>query len=125
MQIRNSILALLAAIPLAVTAAIPANAAELIMFEQAGCSWCARWNAEIGPAYPKTEEGQIAPLRRVDIHKKLPDDLAGIRVERFTPTFVLVDNGVEIGRMRGYTGDEFFWYLLGEMLQKLDRPSAG
>lgn len=125
MQIRKSILAFLAAIPLALTAAIPAGAAELIMFEQAGCSWCARWNAEIGPAYPKTEEGQIAPLRRVDIHKKLPDDLAGIRVERFTPTFVLVDNGVEIGRMRGYTGDEFFWYLLGEMLQKLDRPPAG
>jgi hypothetical protein len=102
-----------------------AMAAELVMFEQAGCAWCLRWNKEIGPAYPNTPEAKIAPLRRVDIHDPLPADLAGIRVERFTPTFVLVDNGKEIGRMRGYTGDQFFWFLLGEMLEKLDTPKAG
>lgn len=101
------------------------QAAELIMFEQAGCVWCMRWNEEIGPAYANTEEGRIAPLRRVDIHRPLPDDLAGIRLERFTPTFVLVEDGEEIGRMRGYTGDEFFWFLLGEMIDKLEQPEAG
>jgi len=109
----------------AVAAATAAPAAELVMFEQAGCAWCIRWNKEIGPAYPNTPEGRIAPLRRVDIHEPLPDDLAGIRKERFTPTFVLVENGEEVGRMRGYTGDEFFWFLLAEMLQKLDRAKAG
>jgi hypothetical protein len=76
-----------------IAAAIPVSAAELVMFEQAGCAWCMRWNKEIGPAYPNTPEGKIAPLRRVDIHEPLPDDLAGIRKERFTPTFVLVENG--------------------------------
>ena len=105
--------------------AAPLKAAELIMFEQAGCVWCAKWNSEIAPAYAKSAEGKIAPLRRVDIHAPMPDDLAGIRVERFTPTFVLVENGEEIGRMRGYTGDEFFWFLLGEMLDKLDGTKAG
>lgn len=109
----------------AIAAATAAPAAELVMFEQAGCAWCIRWNKEIGPAYPNTPEGRIAPLRRVDIHEPLPDDLAGIRKERFTPTFVLVENGEEVGRMRGYTGDEFFWFLLAEMLQKLDRAKAG
>ncbi|MCI5076544.1 transcriptional regulator [Oricola sp.] len=102
----------------------PSHAAELVMFEQAGCVWCMRWNREIGPAYPNTDEAKIAPLRRVDIHAPLPEDLAGIRVERFTPTFVLVDDGEEIGRMRGYTGDEFFWFLLGEMLDKLESRGA-
>lgn len=122
---RNVALSLFAMLVLAVTGVASSRAAELVMFEQAGCVWCARWNAEIAPAYAKTEEGSIAPLRRIDIHEPLPDDLAGIRVERFTPTFVLVDNGKEIGRMRGYTGDEFFWYLLDEMLAKLDQPTAG
>lgn len=102
-----------------------AMSAELVMFEQAGCVWCARWNKEIGPAYPNTDEGRKAPLRRVDIHAPLPADLAGIRVERFTPTFVLVENGEEIGRMRGYTGDQFFWFLLDEMLGKLPQPGSG
>lgn len=106
-------------------ATVSAPAAELVMFEQNGCAWCIRWNNEIGPAYPNTPEGKIAPLRRVNIHEPLPGDLENIRVERFTPTFVLVENGEEIGRMRGYTGDEFFWFLLAEMLEKLEKQKAG
>ncbi|MCF6443688.1 hypothetical protein L1065_02910 [Nereida sp. MMG024] len=89
--------------------------AELIMVEQAGCHWCAQWNAEIGPAYPKTEEGQRAPLRRVDL-RALPDDLTFTSTPVFTPTFVLVQDGQELGRLEGYAGDEFFWFLLGQLL---------
>lgn len=98
---------------------LPLRAAELVMLEQDGCVWCIRWHQEIGPIYPKTDEGARAPLRRVDIHDPLPTDLAGLQVVRFTPTFVLVEEGVEIGRIRGYPGDEFFWFLLGEMLERL------
>ncbi len=98
----------------------PALAAELVMFEQAGCAWCKRFNEEIAPAWSKTEQGKRAPLRRVDIHADIPADLADIPVERFTPTFVLVDDGRELGRLRGYPGDQFFWALMDEMLAKLD-----
>lgn len=94
------------------------------MFEQAGCEWCAAWNREIGPIYPKTEEGRNAPLRRLDIFKPLPDDLANIVPGRFTPTFVLVENGREIGRIRGYPGEDFFWGLLGELIEKLETPEG-
>ncbi len=114
---RKTIIA--ASILLTLLAGAPARAAELVMLEQAGCAWCIRWHKEIGPIYSKTPEGQAAPLRPVDIHKPMPDDLAFIQPERFTPTFVLVDDGKEIGRMRGYAGDEFFWFLLGEMIAKL------
>ncbi|PVB62184.1 transcriptional regulator [Labrenzia sp. 011] len=99
--------------------ASPSNAAELIMMEQPGCVWCKRWNEEIGVAYPNTQEGQRAPLRRVDITDRWPQDLSGIARERLTPTFVLVDNGVEIARLRGYPGEHFFWPLLDGMLEKL------
>ncbi|HSO46995.1 MAG TPA: transcriptional regulator [Rhizobiaceae bacterium] len=101
----------------------PANAwsAELLMLEQAGCAWCKRWHEEIGVAYPKTVEGQNAPLRRVDINKPWPQDLADIRPERFTPTFVLVEDGKEIGRLRGYAGDQFFWPLLAELQALADK----
>jgi len=98
---------------------LPAWSAELIMLEQPGCVWCKRWNEEIGVAYPRTAEGQKAPLRRVDITEAWPEDLAGIARERLTPTFVLVADGVEIDRLRGYPGAHFFWPLLDEMLGKL------
>lgn len=101
-----------------------AYAAELVMFEQQGCVYCQKWEREIGQAYPKTSEGKAAPLRKVDINRPIPEDLAGIRVERFTPTFVLLEQGEEVGRIRGYPGDEFFWFLLNELLEKA-KQTAG
>ena len=92
---------------------------ELIMFEQENCHWCEVWFKEIGPIYPKTTEGERAPIRRVDIHDPMPDDLSHIDGSRFTPTFVLMHDGEEIGRIRGYPGEDFFWGLLDQMMQKL------
>jgi len=99
----------------------PAAGAELIMFESAGCPYCARWHREIGPIYPKTDEGKRAPLRRVDLAAPRPADLAAIANVVYTPTFVLLHEGREIGRIVGYNGDEAFWSLLGELVAKLDR----
>jgi hypothetical protein len=96
---------------------LPALAADLVMVEQEGCHWCAQWNAEISHIYPNTDEGQRAPLRRVDL-RDLPDDIEFVSPPVFTPTFVLVENGQELARMEGYAGDEFFWFLLGRMLDE-------
>ncbi|MGI3210388.1 hypothetical protein ACROSR_04655 [Roseovarius tibetensis] len=93
----------------------PLSSAELIMVEQRGCHWCAQWNEEIAPIYPKTDEGARAPLRRVQIGD-LPDDVAFKSRPVFTPTFVLVHEGKELGRMEGYAGDEFFWFILNQLL---------
>ena len=105
----------------------PLLAAELLMLEQPGCPWCERWDREIGPTYGKTAAGRRAPLRRVDITQPWPGDLKGIQIERFTPTFILVEGRKEIARLRGYPGDSFFWPLVDEMLEKLpeETPAAG
>jgi thioredoxin-related protein len=92
-----------------------APAADLVMVEQHGCHWCARWNTEVAPIYPKTDEGKRAPLRRVDL-RDLPDDVTFKSPPVFTPTFVLVDAGQELGRIEGYNGDEFFWFLIRRLL---------
>ncbi|MCP1200822.1 transcriptional regulator [Notoacmeibacter sp. MSK16QG-6] len=106
----------------AVQFSFPVFSAELLMLEQPGCPWCARFNEEIAPTWPRTKEGQRAPLRRVDITEPWPDDLSNIRREILTPTFVLIDDGEEIARLRGYPGDEFFWFRIGEMLDQLPPP---
>ena len=106
-------------------ASSPARAAELVMFEQAACPWCAAFDRDVAPAYEKSEEGLRAPLRRIDIDKPLPPDLAFIHVERLTPLFVLVDKGREIGRIRGYPGAESFWMQLAVLFQKLDAAGTG
>jgi hypothetical protein len=96
-----------------------ARAAELVMVEQRGCEWCEAWDAEVGTVYHKTPEGRAAPLRRVNIHDALPHDLAFIRGLVYTPTFVLVEESREIGRIVGYPGEDFFWGLLQELVGKL------
>jgi len=120
------LLVLAIALALALLVAGPAGAAELVMFEQKACVWCALFNREIAPAYARTDEGKRAPLRRVDIGAPLPADLAFVQRERFTPVFVLVDNGREYGRIRCYPGETFFFGLLANMIERLDRgePAA-
>ncbi len=97
----------------------PARAAmELLMLEQPGCMYCARWDAEVAPIYPKTSEGRAAPLRRLHLHAALPPGIAINRPPAFTPTFVLIVDGVETDRIEGYPGEDFFWALLAGMITK-------
>ena len=97
------------------------RAAELLMFEDRGCPWCERWRKEVGVAYPKTAEGQRAPLRRLELRQARESSLQLAAPVTVYPTFVLVENGREVGRITGYPGADFFWGLLGELLAKLDR----
>ena len=91
------------------------------MFEQAGCVWCETFDREIAPVYAKTTEGQRAPLRRVNIDYPLPADLGFIAVERLAPLFVLVDKGREVGRIRGYPGEDHFWGFAWSPDQEIGR----
>jgi hypothetical protein len=111
---------LLAVALLTFAAVTTAATAELVMFERAGCPWCEAFDREVAPTYPKTAEGARAPLRRLNIYAPLPSDLAFIKVERLTPLFVLVDDGREIGRIRGYPGDDLFWSQMAALMQRLD-----
>lgn len=117
--------ALVAVLALVVTCigATGGRAAELVMFEQSLCEWCERWDEEIGPIYDRTPEGKRAPIRKVDIHAERPEDLAGVKPVVYTPTFVLVHEGVEVGRILGYPGEDFFWGMLDQMLERL--PAGG
>jgi thioredoxin-related protein len=109
--------ALFAALTLWPAAAL-AQSYELVMVEERGCAWCARWDEEIGPIYPKTAESVFAPLRRIDLNEPRPDDLTFARPVSFTPTFVLVEDGEELDRIEGYPGEDFFWMLLDKLLKE-------
>jgi hypothetical protein len=98
------------------------NAAELVMFRRDGCPWCAKWDREIAPIYPKTEFNRRAPLRLVNLDHDPDPPIAHSRII-YTPTFVLAEDGKEVGRIEGYPGDEFFWARLENLLQKSSPPA--
>lgn len=133
-QLRQSKKLLVAATILAAALAAAAGAgharaaSELLMVEQANCEWCAAWNTEIGVVYHLTEEGKRAPLRRQDLFDPWPADLKIKGQVHFTPTFILLDDGAETGRIEGYPGEDFFWPLLARLLDKKTRkipPTEG
>jgi len=66
---------------------------RLLMFEEPGCVWCARWNADVGGEYPITPEGRAAPLMRLQLRDPLPEDISLVSRPRYTPTFVVVSDG--------------------------------
>lgn len=101
-----------------------AKSAELVMFEAPFCEWCEIWDDEVGVVYAKTSEGRLAPLRRVAVHDPRPSDLIPIAGVRYSPTFVLLDQGREVGRIVGYPGEDHFWGLLQVLLDKLPRSSG-
>lgn len=122
----RSWMAILAGVAWVAAAPALAGDLQLLMFEREGCIYCQRWNEQVGPAYPNTPEGVAAPLRRIDVKQALP---AGIsltgRHPVLTPTFVLTDDGTEVGRLEGYAGDEFFWFLLDGLLEKTGWTPTG
>lgn len=109
---------------LAAAAGAPARAGELelVMVERAGCAYCARWNREVAPVYDKTPEARRAPLRRVNLDEGQPKGI--VQAVRYTPTFLLMKDGGEIGRITGYFDDGQFWGLLGGLLQRLDAGAS-
>lgn len=111
---------LLASLAALLLSAVVAQAAELklMMIEQAGCAYCARWNEEVAPEYPLTDEGKAAPLVRQNLRADLPEGVTLTRPPVFTPTFILLRDGVETDRIEGYPGEDFFWPMLAAMIAK-------
>lgn len=99
-----------------------ARATALLMIEDRGYPYCARFDAEVKDGYVRSAEGQRAPLvRRL---RRSPDVafLAGIA---YSPTFVLLVEGREAGRHVGYPGADLFWMQLAGLLGQAGLSPAG
>jgi hypothetical protein len=91
----------------------------LLLVEDPGCPYCARWDRDVGPAYARSAEGRFAPLVRR--YRGSPDVGFLDRVV-FSPTFVVLKEGQEVGRIVGYSGPDFFWSELSPLLVKAGFP---
>jgi hypothetical protein len=104
------------AILIAALSAPPASAVSpvrLVMVEEPGCRFCQKWHAEIGRGYRNTSEGRFAPLKRV---RRGAPELTGLAPVVYTPTFILMRSGEELGRVTGYPGAEYFYEELRPLL---------
>jgi hypothetical protein len=106
-----------------VRAQIPAFSGKttLVMVDKENCVWCKKWEEAVGPAYAASPEGKVAPMVRIRLGHK---DLSGIKGLAFAPTFVLIANGKEIGKIVGYSGPDQFWGDIDTLFRHAGLPST-
>lgn len=107
----------------AFSAAQAQSEVRLLMIEQHHCEWCEAWNKEVGDVYAQTDEGKRAPLIRSDITDPLPEGVEVKLRTQFTPTFILLHNKREVGRIEGYPGEHFFWPMLNQLLDRVPKST--
>jgi hypothetical protein len=91
----------------------------LLMIEEPGCIWCARWNEDVGGEYPITPEGRAAPLvRDPDPRRRAGGDHARLAATLHADLHRCDRTGRRVGRIEGYPGEDFFWGLLGRILER-------
>ena len=95
-----------------------AGSLQLLVAHDAACGDFARWQREIGPGYGASAAGRAAPLLEVAMDGPWPDGLALASRPRQTPTFILVDDGREIGRIEGYGDAAGFQARLTRLLHQ-------
>jgi len=102
-------------------------AAELLFFHDAHCGACLSFEKDVGGIYHKTQEAILAPLQRVEFYSedgKISDttNMPGLTTPvAWIPSFVVMDNGREIGRIAGYQSAELFWMALNQILEQLPK----
>jgi len=111
-----------ACITLRVLLAFPARAddlldgqSRLVMVDDVGCIYCAKWDRDVRQGYEASPEGHFAPLTRMRIGSP---SLSGFGRLVYTPTFILIVRGAEAGRIIGYSSPDFFWGELDRLLAK-------
>lgn len=91
---------------------------KLLMVERQGCIHCAAFRREIAPDYATSAQGRRAPLVTIDIDGPWPDGLALGTAPYLTPTFILLNDGVEVSRILGYPGRDRFYPMLSNIMQQ-------
>tara|TARA_B100000989_G_C19443318_1_gene428348 strand:+ start:183 stop:578 length:396 start_codon:yes stop_codon:yes gene_type:complete len=85
---------------------------RLIMVTSEYCSYCQSWERDVGGVYNKSPYAAELPLSRVKFGSKMPKNVAIKKPVVGTPTFLIIHNGQEVDRQRGYTNAEmFFWWI--------------
>lgn len=89
---------------------------ELVFVTSDHCPFCKAWEREVGKIYGSTPYARQARLRRVDI-AEVDSALSELATDIFgTPTFLILENNMEVGRIEGYQSSDLFFWALSEYI---------
>lgn len=89
---------------------------QLVVMEAPGCIYCNIFRRDVLPSYEVSERGKEMPVRFIDVNDV---DKSGIGLESpidILPTFVVIKDNREVGRIPGYIGPEDFFHSINYLL---------
>lgn len=89
---------------------------QLVVMEAPGCIYCNIFRRDVLPSYEVSERGKEMPVRFVDVNDV---DKSGIGLESpidILPTFVVIKDNREVGRIPGYMGPEDFFHSINYLM---------
>lgn len=99
-------------------ATIPSKAEtmELVVMEAPGCTYCTLFRRDVLPSYAASQHAKEVPIRFVDLNDEAAEALGLDGPIDVVPTFVVLKNNHEVGRVPGYTGPEFFFHSINHII---------
>lgn len=91
-------------------------AAEIIMIEVEGCVYCKVFRRNVLPVYQDSPRGKEVPIRFVDYNTQAAAELPLNGPVTIVPTFVMMKDNREVGRLPGYVGRSEFLRAVTHML---------
>lgn len=89
---------------------------ELIVVEAPGCTYCTVFRRDVLPSYQASERARSVPVRFIDVNDLAVAQLGLGSPINIVPTFVVIKNNKEIGRIPGYVGPENFYHTINYLL---------
>ena len=108
------LLALGIALTLSTLPCIAIAGTRLVMVTSDYCPFCQAWERDVGVVYDKSPYAPSLPLTRVEMGSAMPEGVSLQAPVVGTPTFLIIKDGREIDRQRGYDDAEMFWWWLSE-----------
>jgi thioredoxin-related protein len=89
---------------------------QLVVMEAEGCIYCTVFRRDVLPSYEESERGKDMPVRFVDVNDVVKSGIELVQPIDILPTFVVVKDNREVGRIPGYVGPEDFFHSINYLL---------
>lgn len=88
---------------------------ELVVLEADGCTYCSLFRRDVLPSYQTSERAKDVPIRFIDVND-VPATMQLDTPVDIVPTFVVLKQNKEVGRIPGYVGPENFFHSINYLL---------
>lgn len=102
------------------TSAPPSSRNELVVIEVTDCAYCRVFRRDLLPAYAASNQARDVPIRFLKVDEVSRSGSALRAPINIVPTVLVLEQGREIGRIPGLTGQDTFFRAIDLIL---GRPS--